>query len=365
MNIQITVSKRIIMVSVLGVLAIISQTQALSDYPFIGAPLSDRIFVLLLLGFFLLLGEGRLGWIKSKMKINQQQVDQTQTLARILDTLPPDDFHHTFMASYKLCRGRWEMLIPLNKPVKERGTVVVPERLAGFHHSVIEEMLKLARLWDGEQGTKPDGYGFQVYWEHSLINMYADTAWVPQAWEDSWYHTPLRHPGFMLSEAQGVLVQDLDLTFPLEKPTTHRRIYSYSEFLSVREIVTLPGPALAYAEKKPQYIADTRDRDALYKLMGGRSDGSEELIDSFLKQHPDVRSMIALPIPGNHCKQDFHRSMGVILLTSTSPHFIGEKQVNAFANYMLPFIWFLSALPPTQESRMAKAGLDVKENADE
>jgi len=365
MNIKIPVSKRIIMMSVLGVLVIISQTQALSDFPFIDAPLSDRVFVLFLLGLAVLLSDTGLGWIKSKKKVNQQQLDQSQTLERILDALPPEDFHQKFMASYKLCRGRWELLIPIVKLVKKRSTVVAPERLASFHHSVIVEILKLARQWDGEQGAKSDGYGFQVYWEHNLISMYADTTWVPQAWEDSWFHTPLRHPGFMLSEAQGVLVQDLDLTFPLEKPTMHRRLYSYSEFLSVREIVTLPGPALAYAEKKPQYIADTRDRDALYKLMGGHSDGSEELIGSFLKQHPDVRSMIALPIPGNHCKQDFHRSMGVILLTSKSPNFIGEKQVNAFANYMLPFIWFLSELPPTKESCMAKAGVDVEENADE
>jgi len=364
MNIKIPVSKRIIMMSVLGVLAIISQTQALSDFPFIDAPLSDRVFVLFLLGLAVLLSDIGLGWIKSKKKVNQQQLDQSQTLERILDALPPEDFHQKFMASYKLCRGRWELLIPIVKLVKERSTVVVPERLTGFHHSVIEEMLKLARLWDGEQGSKSEGYGFQVYWEHGMNNRYANT-WIPQAWEDGWYNTPLQHPRFMLSEAQGVLVQDLDLTQPKEKPNARRRIYTYSGLLGRREIINLPGLVKAYAEKRPQYIADTHDLGALYQTMGGQSDYSEEVISCFLKQHPDVRSMIALPIPGNHCKQDFHRSMGVILLTSKSPHFIGEKQVNAFANYMLPFIWFLSDVPPTNVDRLGKAGVEVEENADE
>jgi len=364
MKIRVTVSKNVILISVLVVLAIIFQTEAMSSFSFIDAPLSDRVFVLLLLGVFALLGEGRLRWLTAKEKVTQQQIDQSQTLERVLDTLPPDDFHHKFMASYKLCRGRWELLIPIVKPVKERSTVVVPERLASFHHSVIEEMLKLARLWDGEQGTKSDGYGFQVYWEHGMNNRYANT-WIPQAWEDGWYNTPLQHPRFMLSEAQGVLVQDLDLTQPKEKPNARRQIYTYSGLLGRREIINLPGLAKAYAEKRSQYIADTHDLEALYQTMGGQSDYSEEVISCFLKQHPDVRSMIALPIPGNHCKQDIHRPMGVILLTSKSPHFIGEKQVNAFANYMLPFIWFLSDVPPTNVDRLGKAGLDVEENADE
>jgi len=360
MKLNITVSKRAIMIGGLVVLAILSQTQALSEYPFIDAPLSDRVFVLFLLGLFAILGEARLGWLTSKLKINKQQHDQTQTLARILTTLPPDAFHHRFMESYKLCRGRWELLIPINKPVDMRGTVIAPEQLTAFHYSVIEEILKLARLWDGEQGTKSEGYGFQVYWEHGMNNRYANT-WIPQAWEDGWYNTPLQYPRFMLSEAQGVLVQDLELTQPKEKPNARRRIYTYSGLLGRREIINLPGLAKAYAEKRPQYIADTHDLKALYQTMGGQSDYSEEVISCFLKQHPDVRSMIALPIPGNHCKQDTHKSMGVILLTSESPNFIGEKQVNAFAHYMLPFIWFLADVPPTQEEYLRKAGRESNE----
>ena len=359
MKIRVTVSKNVILISVLVVLAIIFQTEAMSSFSFIDAPLSDRVFVLLLLGVFALLGEGRLRWLIAKEKVTQQQIDQSQTLERVLDTLPPDDFHHKFMASYKLCRGRWELLVPIVKPVKERSTVVVPERLTDFHHSVIVEMLKLARLWDGEQGTKPDGYGFQVYWEHSLNNRHADT-WIPQAWKDGWYNTPLQYPLFMLSEAQGVLMQDLELTQPKEKPNARRRIYTYSGLLGHHEIINLPGLAMAYAKRRPQYIADTHDLKALYQTMGGQSDYNEELISYFLKQHPDVRSMIALPIPGNHCKQDIHISMGTILLTSKSPYFIGEKQVNAFANYMLPFIWFLSDVPPTNVDRLGKAGVEVE-----
>jgi len=179
---------------------------------------------------------------------------------------------------------------------------------------------------------------------------------IDTLWDHCWLglDSTLRYQG--LKQATYLLAQDGDITSPTE-PDDKQRLY-VTNADRIDDILTLPGPAMAFSTGKAQSIADMSDTDSLCELMGGDNDYTKRRIQGFQEINAGIKSMIALPIPYNRRKAAIPTQFGVIVLTSDKTNMIGEKGMQSFINQVQPFLWLFADEPPTLASRLNKLGLE-------